>query len=158
MVSVLTGVVGGIVATIVMTLFMMALGNDSPPTALFWSKYVGDGPADEYMMQGMALHMLYGTIAGVVYAVLVDPLAVGFTPEELVGGLVFGAVYGFVLFVGAAVFWMNVVLDMDPEPKDIGLFLFIPPRLRPRTRRLDELCAARTVVSYIPSLIRRTDR
>jgi uncharacterized membrane protein YeaQ/YmgE (transglycosylase-associated protein family) len=125
MVSVLTGLVGGIVATVVMTAFMMALGGDDPPpTAQLWSQYLGDKPATEYMMQGMLLHVLYGTIAGVVYAVVVDPLAVGFSPEALTGGLVFGVVYGVVLFVVAAAFWMNVVLDMDPEPKDVGLFLF----------------------------------
>lgn len=123
-VSILIGIAGGIVATIIMTMFMMGLGDDSPPpTALFWSQYIGDEPPENYMMQGVVLDLLYGTIAGGVYAVLVNPLAVGFSPEELIGGLVFGSVYGFVLFVGAAIFWMNVVLDLDPKPKDIGLFL-----------------------------------
>lgn len=51
----INGLAGGIVATIVMTVFMMALGDDSPPpTALFWSQYVGDGGPEEYMMQGMS--------------------------------------------------------------------------------------------------------
>lgn len=125
MVSMLAGLVGGIVATIVMTMFMMALGDDSPPpTALFWSQYVGDEPPENYMMQGMVLHLLYGTVAGGVYAVLVDLVDLGLSPEELVGGVVLGVAYGVALFVVAAVFWMNVVLDLDPEPKDIGLFLF----------------------------------
>lgn len=53
------GLVGGFVATIVMTAFMMALGDDSPPpTALFWSTYVGNGPPDDYTMQGMILHLV----------------------------------------------------------------------------------------------------
>jgi hypothetical protein len=33
-------------------------------------------------------------------------------------------VYGFVLFIGAAVFWMNVVLGMRPEMKMAGMLLF----------------------------------
>jgi hypothetical protein len=44
-VTLLNGLLGGVLATIVMTALMMALGDDSPPpTALFLSKYVGDGP------------------------------------------------------------------------------------------------------------------
>jgi hypothetical protein len=44
MVNILSGLVGGLVATIVMTIFMMGLGDDSPPpTAALWAKSVGDG-------------------------------------------------------------------------------------------------------------------
>ncbi|MFW5934437.1 MAG: hypothetical protein ACOCQL_01150 [Halolamina sp.] len=32
-------------------------------------------------------------------------------------------VYGVVLFVGAAGFWMNVVLGLEPAPKQVGTFL-----------------------------------
>jgi len=124
MVTLIGGLVGGLVATIVMTVFMMTLGDDSPPpTALFWSKYVGDGEPEEYMMPGMVLHMLYGVIAGGVFALVVP--ALGFVSVATLGSaLLWGLVYGFVLFLGAAVFWMNVVLGLDPEPKMVGMFLF----------------------------------
>jgi len=102
---------------------MMALGDDSPPpTALFWSKYIGDGPPEDYMMPGMALHMIYGIVAGVVLAG--GLLAGGFDDVELLVAVGAGLVYGLVLFAGAAVFWMNVVLGLDPEPKEVGAFLF----------------------------------
>jgi hypothetical protein len=121
-ITLLGGLVGGVAATIVMTIFMMALGDDSPPpTALLWSKYIGDGDPDEYMMPGMALHMLYGIGAGVALAVVL-PL-VGFRNIELLTATVAGLGYGFVLFVFAAAFWMNVVLGLDPEPKQVGSFL-----------------------------------
>lgn len=124
MVSILSGLVGGFVATIVMTVFMMALGDDSPPpTALFWSKYVGDGTPDQYMMQGMILHLLYGTVAGAVFAVLAT--ALGFISVATLGSaLLWGLVYGFVLFAGAAMFWMNIVLGLDADRKMVGMFLF----------------------------------
>ena len=122
-VTLIGGLAGGIVATIVMTVFMMALGDDSPPpTALFWSKYVGDGPPEEYVMQGMALHMLYGLGAGVALAALLP--AAGFGTVTLVTALGVGVGYGILLFVVAAAFWMNVVLALDPEPKAVGAFLF----------------------------------
>lgn len=124
MVSILSGLVGGFVATIVMTVFMMTLGDDSPPpTALFWSKYVGDGTPDQYMMQGMILHPLYGTVAGAVFAVLAT--ALGFISVATLGSaLLWGLVYGFVLFTGAAMFWMNIVLGLDADRKMVGMFLF----------------------------------
>lgn len=121
-VTILNGLVGGLLATIVMTAFMMTLGDDSPPpTALFWSAYIGDAGPDEYMMQGMVLHFLYGIGAGAVLAAVLPE--VGFETVDLLEAVGIGLGYGVVLFVGAAVFWMRIVLDMDPEPRDVGLFL-----------------------------------
>lgn len=120
--TLLDGLAGGLVATIVMTAFMLVLGDDSPPpTALFWSQYVGDGPPGDYMPQGMALHVIYGIVAGAVFALAVPALGLGITGTAGLAGL--GLAYGFVLFVGAAVFWMNVVLDVDATPAMIGFFL-----------------------------------
>ncbi|MDY6819684.1 MAG: hypothetical protein SVG88_13575, partial [Halobacteriales archaeon] len=124
MVSLIGGLVGGLVATIVMTAFMMALGDDSPPpTALFYSKYLGDGEPEEYMMQGMFLHAMYGIGAGVVFAYLGVAGLMAFTPLTLANGLINGLVYGFILFIGAAVFWMKIVLDIDAEPPQVAMFL-----------------------------------
>lgn len=120
--TILTGLFGGALATLVMTMFMMTLGGDSPPpTALFWSKYVEDGTPDEFMMQGMALHFVYGIGAGGLLAAILVAGSVDVADTVLTVGAGLG--YGFVLFVFAAVFWMNVILDMDPEPADVGQFL-----------------------------------
>lgn len=121
-VTILNGLVGGVLATVLMTVLMMALGDDSPPpTAMFLATYVGDGDADEYILPGLVLHLLYGTGAGVVLAAVMP--AVGFETASLIESLGIGLGYGVLLFVGAAVFWMNIVLDMDPEPGDIGRFV-----------------------------------
>jgi hypothetical protein len=118
--TILGGLAGGLIATIVMTVFMMALGDDSPPpTAALWSKYVGDGPPKEYMPQGMALHMLYGIGAGAAFAVAVPFLGVSLT---LTTALALGVLYGVVLTVVGMVLWMRIVLAMEPEPKTMGLF------------------------------------
>lgn len=122
-VTILNGLLGGLIATPVMTAFMMALGDDSPPpTAQFWSEYVGDGDPDEYMMQGMVLHFLYGVGGGAILAGLL--IAAELDTVELVEAVGAGLGYGIVLFVVAAAFWMNVVLDMDAEPKEVRMFLF----------------------------------
>lgn len=124
MVSILGGLVGGLVATIVMTAFMMMLGDDSPPPpSAFWAKYVGNGPPEDYMMQGMVLHLLYGIVMGGVFAALA--LALGFiSVATLTSGLLWGLAWGVVLFVVGAVFWLNIVLDMDAEMRQVGMFLF----------------------------------
>ena len=121
-VTIVNGLVGGVLATVVMTALMMALGDDSPPpTALFLAEYVGDGRPEQYMMPGMVLHLLYGIGAGAGLAVVL--IGAGFDPINTVEAIGAGLGYGLILFVFAAVFWMKLVLDMDPEPKDVGLFL-----------------------------------
>lgn len=117
----LNGLLGGLVATIVMSVFMMALGDDSPPpTALFWSKYIGDGSPGDYMPQGMALHMIYGIVAGAVFVLLL-PVA-GYDSISLTNGVLFGIGWGVLLFVVAAAFWMKMVLDLDAEPPAVAKF------------------------------------
>jgi len=123
MISLVNGLAGGLVATIAMSMFMMTLGDDSPPpTSLFWSKYVGDGDPSEYVPQGMVLHAIYGIAAGAVFVVGAD--ALGLTVTGLDSGLLWGLAYGVVLFVGAAAFWMNAVLGIDADRKMVGMFLF----------------------------------
>lgn len=124
MVTLIDGLTGGLVATIVMTAFMMLLGDDSPPpTALFWGTYLGSGDPPEYLIHGMVLHVLYGIIAGGVFALVVPILE--FVGVASVGVVVlWGLVYGVLLFIVAAVFWMNIVLDLEPDKRMVGLFLF----------------------------------
>ncbi len=114
MVAIVNGLVGGFVTTIVMSGFMMAMGDDSPPpTALLWAKYVGERRPDQYMMQGMILHFLYGTIGGGVFAWLVNVLDL--SVAMLGGGLLWGIVWGLILFMIGAGFWMMTVLDISPD-------------------------------------------
>ena len=126
MVDVITGAVAGLVATIVMTAFMMTIGDDSPPpTASLWSQYVGDAGPDAYMMQGMILHFLYGIGAGAVFTAGGDVLNLSFGADEMALTLVAAVVYGLVLMVVGAVFWMKIVLAMDPDRQtamQFGLF------------------------------------
>ena len=109
----LTGIAGGLVATIVMTIFMMALGDDSPPpTAALWAKFVGDEGPESYVPQGMLLHMLYGIGAGVAFA-LALPLVVAEVTLATAVGL--AVAYAVVLTVVGAMVWMKAVLGMDPD-------------------------------------------
>lgn len=116
---------GGLVATVVMTAVMMVAGDDSPPpTAALWSKYVAGGEPMEHKMPGMALHLLYGVVAGGALAVLLQASGVSVSGSP-VTALAAGALYGFLLFVVGAAFWMKAVLGMDPERKQVAMFLLL---------------------------------
>lgn len=121
MVSVLTGLVGGLIGTIVMTAVMMALGDGSPPPpSALWARYVGSGPPTDYVMQGMVLHLLYGVVAGGVFAAVATALGLGVA--TLTGGLLWGVVWAVVLFVIGAVFWMRLVLGMEADRDTVVQF------------------------------------
>jgi hypothetical protein len=121
MVTVLNGLVSGFVATGVMTIFMLGLGDDSPPpTAALWAKFVGEQGPEAYMPQGMALHMLYGIGAGGAFAVMASTADLGV--GTLTGGVLWGVGYAVVLTVVGMVFWMKIVLAMNPEPKPVAMF------------------------------------
>ena len=125
MVAITAGLWGGFVATFVMTAVRMGLASDagSPPSAAVWAKYVGNGQPEDYKLRGMALHFLYGTVAGGVFAWVFTLFDLGFPIDTLTGGVLWGLVYGFVLFAIGAGFWLKGVLGMSPEKKMALVFL-----------------------------------
>ncbi|MEF8802274.1 MAG: hypothetical protein V5A56_14790 [Halolamina sp.] len=113
MASVIAGLAGGLVATIVMTSLMMVMGDGGPPpTASFVAKFAGGAPED-YAMPGMVLHLIYGILAGVVFAVGV-PL-VGLSLGSIAVAAALGLVYGIILMIGGMMFWMRMVIGMEPD-------------------------------------------
>jgi hypothetical protein len=112
MASVIAGLAGGVVATVVMTVAMMAMGDGGPPpTARLVAKFAGGAPED-YAMPGMALHFVYGIGAGAVFAVGVPLLGLDLGSVAVAVGL--GLVYGIVLMIGGMVFWMRLVIGTEP--------------------------------------------
>jgi hypothetical protein len=120
MASVIAGLVWGFVATIVMTMTMMAVGDGGPPpTAALVAKFAGGTP-EEHKKPGMLLHMLYGTIAGTVFAVGV-PL-VGLSLDSIGVAIGLGFVYGVVLMIGGMVFWLRLVIGVEPDKDMMKIF------------------------------------
>ncbi|WP_256296737.1 hypothetical protein [Haloarchaeobius salinus] len=112
-VTLVSGLAGGLVATIVMTVLMMALGDGSPPpTAALWAKFVGDDGPESYVPQGMVLHVLYGVGAGVAFALALPMVVAEVTLANAVG---LAVAYAVVLTVVGAMVWMKGVLGMDPD-------------------------------------------
>jgi hypothetical protein len=118
--SVIAGLAGGIGATIVMTVFMIVMGDGGPPpTAQLVAKFAGGDPED-YAMPGMVLHILYGIGAGAVFAVGVPALGVDLGSIALAVGV--GLAYGIVLMIGGMVFWMRLIIGIEADRDMMVMF------------------------------------
>jgi hypothetical protein len=120
MASLVAGLAGGLVATIVMTILMMVMGDGGPPpTAALVAKFAGGDPED-YAMPGMVLHVIYGVLAGAVFAVGVPLVGPSLGSIAVATGL--GLVYGVVLMIGGMVFWMRMVIGLEPDRDMMVMF------------------------------------
>lgn len=116
------GVKGGLIATAVMTLYRLPIFRALPPTAEFWARFVGGGDAEQYPLHGLALHFLYGAVAGGVFgpAFAVIDRRTGFDRERL--GLVSGLAYGLVLsLVGHRLIFRHL-LERELAPDEAIVF------------------------------------
>ncbi|XGI84116.1 hypothetical protein ACEU6E_02390 [Halorutilales archaeon Cl-col2-1] len=121
--SVVNGLVGGLIATVVMTVFMELLGDESPPlTAIFWSKYIGGASPEEYTLHGLALHLVYGASAGGVFEHAAGVLKIDIGTVD--SGVLWGSMYGVLLFVIGVGFWMRLILGVKIRTKMLGMSLF----------------------------------
>ncbi|WP_255152762.1 hypothetical protein [Halorarius halobius] len=120
MASVIAGLAGGLVATIVMTILMMVMGDGGPPpTAALVAKFAGGEP-DDYAMPGMVLHLIYGIVAGAVFAVGVPLVGLSLGSIGVATGL--GLVYGLILMIGGMMFWMRMIIGMEPDRDMMMMF------------------------------------
>lgn len=117
-VTLLTGAVWGLVGAIAMVVVINVRGGDDPPPfAVFWAKFLGDGDPAAAMPQALSLHAIYAIVAGAVYTLVFNPVGqlVGLPIIGFAGGLVFGLVWGVILLIGAMGPWGMMILDMDPD-------------------------------------------
>lgn len=110
------GLAGGLVATIVMTaLMMVVMGDDPMPTQLFASKFVNDESPEDNTALGMALHLAYGVVMGVVLLALA---ALGGFHTDVVGATAWGLLFGLILWFGY-LFWagfLGILSGLRDEP------------------------------------------
>lgn len=116
------GFVGGLVATIVMSMVLMAMGGGPPPTAALLAKFRGGEP-EEYKMPGMLLHLIYGSVAGAVLVLVVNAVMPGIT--SLTAWLGIGLAYGIVLLLGGAMGWVKGVIGMEPDKEMMITFTVV---------------------------------
>lgn len=120
MVGETVGLWGGFVATIVMTLVGLWITPDvdPPPTADLLARFDGNGHPVDYETEGLVLHLVYGTIGGLLFALafpvgsrIVGASATSGLPlDRVLIGLAAGLGYGAVLFAVGIVGWSWAVL------------------------------------------------
>ena len=106
-----------------MAMAMMVLGDGGPPpTALLVSKFAG-GSSEDREMPGMLLHPLYGVVAGGVFAVGVPLLGLSLDSPVVASAL--GIVSGLVLVIGRMLFWMRIVIGLEPDADAMKMFAVV---------------------------------
>jgi hypothetical protein len=97
-----------------MTIFRMPTSKSLPPTAQFWATYVGSGEPEEYPGIALILHLLYGVVGGIVFALLTP----GTRDAEEVAeskGAILGTIYGIALSIFGTQVVLERILGIDPD-------------------------------------------
>lgn len=116
------GLVGGVIATAVMTLYRYPVFRALPPTAEFWAEYVQSGDPKSFLPQALFLHLLYGAIGGAVGS-LCYHVTLSVTDLDRtwlgVGG---GALYGGALSVFGMEVMIGLLLDQELDRDEKFVF------------------------------------
>lgn len=117
------GVVGGLIATALMTLYRFPVFRALPPTSDFWAKYVGGGDDPKtYPGIGLVLHFLYGGVAGGLFSVAITVLGFETESENSVAVIALSLLYSLALSVFGTRFVFRFLLDEDLEPDEAVIF------------------------------------
>lgn len=116
------GLIGGLIATVLMTLYRFPVFRAVPPTADFWGKYVRSGDAEAYPGIGLLLHFLYGAVGGGLFGVLLSQLGGLADSERGLRVIGLSLVYGLVLSVFGTRVIFPYLLDEEIEPAETVLF------------------------------------
>ena len=109
MVTTLSGLVGGLLGAAAMTVAATVARDSAWPSAVVWAMYFGDGDPGNYRTPGLAVHLVYGTLAGAAFAALVGEPG----PATLVDALVLSVGWAVVLAAVAAGFWLHLLVGAE---------------------------------------------
>lgn len=116
------GLEGGFIATGVMTVYRLPVFRVLPPTAEFWARYVGTREAEAYLVQGVLLHFLYGTVAGVLFAPLFSHLTTKTPVAREYVGVAAGLGYGLLMSVFGTRVLFPYVIEQDLDADEALIF------------------------------------
>ncbi|WP_254766301.1 hypothetical protein [Salinilacihabitans rarus] len=118
------GVVGGVIATVAMTLYRLPLTRALPPAAPLWAKYAGregQGP-EEYSLLALHLHLLYGASAGAAFALAHERLPPSRSTAPETRATLLGLCYGLALSVVGKRVVLDGLLDEDLDAGETTVF------------------------------------
>lgn len=140
------GAIGGLLATVTMTVYRLPIARSLPPTSEFWGKY-GPGDGDAGPVLALLLHLGYGTGGGIAFGAAFARLGPGGESDAKRegAGLVAGLLYGAVLSLFGSRVLLRRVLDMDLEADEVLVF------------HVSHLIYAATLATWVGSRLRRGD-
>jgi len=116
------GLVGGAVATAVMTAFRLPITDSLPPTAQFWARFVGDGDPEDYPLVALVLHLCYGMGAGATFAAVFVPRTSGSEAREEWQGTALATAYALFLSVFGTRVVLERLLGLELDPDERWIF------------------------------------
>ncbi len=122
MFAAIRGLQAGFVATVIMTAFRLPIMRSLPPSANFWATYVAGGEPEEYLVVGLLLHLLYGTLGGAVFGGIFALLSAERSIEPEQRGIVWGGVFGMVSSVFGTQVMLKELLSIRLEADELALF------------------------------------
>lgn len=120
--GVLRGVIGGLTATALMTLYRFPLFRALPPTAEFWAMFVRKGDPEQYPVAGLILHFLYGGTAGGLFGFVFGLIDFRTERDRRLGAILLSLVYGLLLSVFGSRILLNRLLEEDMGPDERAVF------------------------------------
>ena len=115
------GVVGGIIATAMMTVYRFPVFRALPPTSEFWATLRGGEP-EQYPLLGLLLHFGYGGAAGGVFGFLFSQIAFRTERERRLGAIGLSLGYGLFLSVVGTRLIFKRILGEELEPDEAAIF------------------------------------
>lgn len=116
------GVVGGLIATALMTLYRFPLFRALPPTAEFWAAFVRGGEPEQYPVAGLVLHFAYGATAGGVFGLVFSQLSFRSERDRRLWAIGLSLAYGLALSVFGSRVLLSRLLGEEPEPDERAVF------------------------------------
>ena len=105
-----------------MTAYRLPISRSLPPTANFWATYVGRGDPNRNTLQAIALHLLYGAIAGGVFGGVVPERGTDPDARREVRDAAWAVAYSAVLSVFGSQVMLGRILGMELESDEALVF------------------------------------
>lgn len=119
MATIVSGLLGGLLGAVVTGAATSVLVEDPRPSAVVWAMYFGDGDPSHYGIQGVVVHLLYGTVAGGLFVGLARLFSLALS--TLSGTVLWALAWAGVLAVVALVFWSKVAIGDDLDSDSIAV-------------------------------------
>lgn len=120
--AMIRGIIGGLIATGLMTLYRFPLFRALPPTAEFWATFVKGGEPEQYPIVGLLLHFLYGGVGGGVFGVGFNLIDFKTERDRRLGAIGLSMVYGLALSVFGTRVIFKRLLGKELEPDEGAVF------------------------------------